>query len=231
MTHLHEEVALPEPAHKQLLHPIDIPQSRSLYRRGWWFARLCSLPVAVALGAVVWAATGSLFAALAAPIATFLIAHFASGFLSARAWDYIPRKRRSPDEAGPWRVLAALIDAMALLVTAGAVTVSALRTAVPNGVLMFGIGSAAGIALIQVGEIVAGLKRGQRGSMTATRLILLVAVVAAGALVVLFGRTEAPTPSSLGVAAAGAGTVLSAQAIWALTVRIRGVNVRRDDPS
>lgn len=48
MSDIHEAVVLPDPTVKRLLHPTDLPEVRSLYLRGWWFGRACSLPIVVA---------------------------------------------------------------------------------------------------------------------------------------------------------------------------------------
>ena len=109
MNDMYEAVNLPDPAVKRLLHPTDLPQARALYLRGWWFARLCSLPIAVAVGAVVWTLSGNLFASLAAPISTFVIALAASRWHEARAWDFIPRKRQDPNGATSWQLLAVVL--------------------------------------------------------------------------------------------------------------------------
>lgn len=53
MSDLNEQVLLPHPSKQRILHPMDVRDARSLFIRAWWFARLASVPIAVANGAVV----------------------------------------------------------------------------------------------------------------------------------------------------------------------------------
>lgn len=214
MTKLHEQVTLPDPARKKLLHPTDLAEARGLYLRGWWFARLCLLPVVVAVGAVIWAATGNLFASLIAPISTFLIAFFASRELRKRAWDYVPRKRQSQDKTGALLVAGAVIDALALLVIAGSVIVSLDRWPLPPGVVSFAIGSAIGIAALQLGQLLLAAGRRAGGTSIAAHGILLIAVVVTISLVTAYGMPGGLAAVWRLVAAAGAATILLAQAVW-----------------
>ncbi|HZK05932.1 MAG TPA: hypothetical protein VFC82_08805 [Actinomycetaceae bacterium] len=214
MTELHEQVTLPDPARKKLLHPTDLPEARRVYLRGWWFARLRSLPVIVAIGAVIWAATGSLFASLIAPISTFLIAFFASRELKKRAWDYVPRKRQSQNKNGALLVAGAVIDALALLVIAGSVIISLERWPLPAGVVSFAIGSAIGIAVLRFGQLLLAAGRRAEGASIAAHGILLTAVVIAIALVSAYGMPGGLAAVWHPVTAAGAATILLAQAVW-----------------
>lgn len=101
MNDMHEAVTLPDPAVKRLLHPTVLPEARSLYVRGWWFGRLCSPPIVVAIGAIVWLISGNLFASLVAPLSTFAIALVASRWLDARAWDFIRGSGKIPGARAP----------------------------------------------------------------------------------------------------------------------------------
>lgn len=220
MNDIHEAVALPDASVKRLLHPIDIPEARSLYLRGWWFARLCSLPMAVAIGAIVWTLGGSLLASLAAPVSTFVIAFAASRWHEARAWDFIPRKRQDPDGAGSWRLLAAVLDAAALLVTAAAVILAVNNTPISTGVVAYAIGSGIGVAVVQVAGLALSVVRKRNSTSIGPRVILLVAVIAASLLVAVFGGAWAQNSPVL--AAAGLVTVLLAQSLWWLFVQRNG---------
>lgn len=214
MNDLHEAVTLPDPAVKRLLHPADLPQARPLYLRGWWFGRLCSLPIVVALGTVVWTLTGNLFAALAAPIGTFAVGFAASRWHQARAWDFIPRKRQDPTDAGPWQLIAAALDAVALLLAVGAATLPITTAPIPPGIVAYAVGSGLGIAVLQIAEIVLAARNRQNSSI-ASQVILLAAVITAAVLVAVLGGV-AWGPGAYALAAAGLVTVLLAYALWSL---------------
>ncbi|MFT3889929.1 MAG: hypothetical protein QM713_17430 [Arachnia sp.] len=221
MNDMHEAVSLPDSAVKRLVHPTDLTEARALYLRGWWFGRLCSLPVVVAIGAVVWVLSGNLLASLAAPISTFAIALAASRWHEARAWDFIPRKRQDRVGAGSWRLLAAALDAGALLVTAGAVIVAVNNTPVSQGVVAYTVGSGLGIAVLQIVEIALAVVRQLNGTSIGRRAILLVAVIAASVLVAVFG-SRTWSQESYVLAGVGMATVLLAQLLWwAFTRRSR----------
>lgn len=213
MNDMHEAVSLPDSAVKRLVHPTDLAEARALYLRGWWFGRLCSLPIVVAIGAVVWTLSGNLLASLAAPISTFAIALTASRWHEARAWDFIPRKRQDREGAGSWRLLAAALDAVALLVAAGAVIVAVNNTPVSHGVVAYAVGSGLGVAVLQIVEIALAVVRQLNGTSIGRRVILLVAVIAASVLVAVFGNRTWSQESYV-LAGAGMATVLLAQLLW-----------------
>lgn len=213
MNDMHEAVSLPDSAVKRLVHPTDLAEARALYLRGWGFGRLCSLPIVVAIGAVVWTLSGNLLASLVALISTFAVALVASRWHEARAWDFIPRKRQDREGAGSWRLLAAALDAVALLVTAGAVIVAVNNTPVSQGVVAYAVGSGLGVAVLQIVEIALAVVRQLNGTSIGRRVILLVAVIAASVLVAVFG-SRAWSQESYVLAGAGMATVLLAQLLW-----------------
>lgn len=228
MNDMHEAVSLPDSAVKRLVHPTDLTEARALYLRGWWFGRLCSLPIVVAIGAVVWTLSGNLLASLAAPISTLAIALAASRWHEARAWDFIPRKRQDREGAGSWRLLAAALDAVALLVTAGAVIVAVNNTPVSQGVVAYAVGSGLGVAVLQIAEIAAGVVRRLNGTSIGRRVILLVAVVAASVLVAVFGSGTWSQESYV-LAGAGMATVLLAQLLWWAFTRRNRQRAKEDE--
>ena len=213
MNDMHEAVSLPDSAVKRLVHPTDLAEARALYLRGWWFGRLCSLPIVVAIGAVVWTLSGNLLASLAAPISTFAIALAASRWHEARAWDFIPRKRQDREGAGSWRLLAAVLDAVALLVAAGAVIVAVNNAPVSQGVVAYAVGSGVGVAVLQIVEIALAVVRQLNGTSIGRRVTLLVAVIAASVLVAMFG-SRTWSQESYVLAGGGMATVLLAQLLW-----------------
>lgn len=224
MNEMNEAVDLPDFSEKEFLHPLEVAEARGLYLRGWWFARLHSGPVVVAIGAVVWVATNNLFAALVAPAGSLAIGLVSSRWLTARAWDFIPRKRQLDGGAGRWQVFAAAIDAAAILVIAAGVIFS-IQTASPDpGVIAFATGSGIGVALVQAQELLAGRKHGVENHETLRRIILFAAVAVATTAVGLLGLGTVWGAWTIGTVAMGAAIVVAAQAVFwlASTSRHRG---------
>lgn len=149
MNEMYEAVELPDLSEKALLHPADIAEARSLYVRGWWFRRLGTVPVAVALGAVVWLFSGSLLATILAPATSFAIGFMAGRWYTARAWDFIPRKRQLDTGITSWSLGAACIDGVALVIATLALVLAAQANAVPLAVIAYAIGAAVAVVLVQ----------------------------------------------------------------------------------
>lgn len=221
MNDMHEAVTLPDPTVKQLLHPTDLPEARELYLRGWWFGRLCSIPVIVAIGAVVWAISGNLLATIVAPLSTLAIGLLASRWLISRAWDYIPRKRQHKSGDSNWQLLATLIDAVALLVIAAALILAVNAQPMPEDVIVFATGAGIGVALIQAGELIAGLAQRASGQLATQRLILLIAVTVSAVSLGAFGVDIEWGRDAFVTAAMGAASILLAQVVWWVTAALR----------
>ena len=228
MNNMHEAVTLPDPTVKQLLHPIDLPEARELYLRGWWFGRLCSIPVVVAIGAMVWAISGNLLATILAPLSTLAIGLLASRWSISRACDYIPRKRQHKGGASSWRLLATLIDAVALLVIAAALILAVNAQPMPKDVVAFATGAGIGVALIQAGELIAGLARRASGHLATRRLMLLVAVAVAAVSLGAFGLDVGWGHDAFAAAGMGAASILLAQAAWWVTAALQGRRAQHD---
>ena len=214
MNNLHEAVTLPTRAVKELLHPTELPEARNLHARGWWFGRLSSLPVVAAIGAVAWAISGNLFAMIIAPLSSLVVGLVASRWFVSRAWDYIPRRRQDKNGAPRWRLSATLIDAVALLVIAAAIILVENARPMPEGVVAFATGASIGVALIQFGELIAGLVQGTGSNLAWRRLILLVAVTVSAVSLGVFGLDAEWGRETFVIAGMGAASTLLAYAIW-----------------
>lgn len=214
MSDMHEAVALPDPAVKRLLHPTDLPEARPLYLRGWWFGRLCSLPIVVALGAIVWMLSGNLLATIAAPLSTFVIALIASRWHHARAWDFIPRKRQDAEGARSWKFLASVMDAVALVVTALALIIATSVRPFSDGVVAYAVGAAAGVALVQIIELMVAVVGKRDLVALAERLVMIAAVAASSVIVAALGLAGPWTPEHWTSAILGAAMILVAQTLW-----------------
>lgn len=221
MSDMHEAVALPDSAVKRLLHPTDLPEARSLYLRGWWFGRLCSLPIVVAIGAVVWMLSGNLLASIAAPSSTFVIALIASRWHHARAWDFIPRKRQDAGGAGSWNLLASVMDAVALMVTAVALIVATSVRPLSDGVIAYAVGAGAGVALVQIIELTVAIAGKRHPVALAERLVMIAAVAASSVIVAALGLDGPWTAEHSTSAILGAATILVAQSLWWIFTVVR----------
>lgn len=182
---------------------------------------------------MLWVATGSPIASIAGPISTLTIAMIASRLAARRAWEYIPRKRqdRSPQSAPVPQLLAAFIDALAL-VTGLLILIAWLSThEVAEQVVAYAIGAGAGVALLQVGEVVVAVVRKPRDRIVIASRILALAAVAT-AVVVAFTTLLAGelTADSAIVALIAAAVMIAVQIVWWL---IRAIPTRRrvDDES
>lgn len=226
------EAARPGPDAAPLLHPTDLPHARGLFTRGWWFGRLCSIPVIVAIAVVIWTITGQLLAAGVGALGTLMIALVAHRGLTSRAWGDIPHARRLPQDPPRWLLWATLIDAVALMITAVALILAVRTHPVDAGVVVFATGAAVGIAALQAGELIVGLTRGSGGSLATRRLVLLLAVTASAVGLGLAGADIAGADATGADAvwggravitgAMGAASTILAYALWWATGALRG---------
>jgi len=214
MNDMQEEVELPDPSEQALLHPTHIAQARPLYVRGWWFARLGSVPVAVALGAVVWLLSGNLLATILAPATTFAVGMTAGRWYTARAWDFIPRKRQLKTGISSWKLGAACVDGVALVIATIAFVLAAQADAVPLAVIAYAIGAVVAVGLLQGIELVIIANRAAARRDALPKVIMMGAVAIACLIAALMGIGTAWYQHLVWVALLGAGTVLLAQAFW-----------------
>jgi hypothetical protein len=94
-----EDVQLPDPEVQRLVHPLDLPEARGLFRTGWLIGALTSLPVSALIAAIIAYTTRSAVPPIIAFLALAVLGALAARWHTDRAWDYIPRKRQ--DRAGP----------------------------------------------------------------------------------------------------------------------------------
>ena len=218
MNDMHEAVTLPDPAVKRLLHPTELPEARSLYVRGWWFGRLCSAPILLAIAAIVWTISGSLGPPLLAVSSTLAIGLVGSRWHEARAWDFIPRKRQASDGPAFWQLLAVAMDAAALPIAAVAVLIALRDRVLADGVLAFAIGALVAVALLQGIELVVAIVGKRTWVAIVERLVMLLGVLAAATIVAVGGQAGPWTRDAYAAAVMGAATILVAQSIWWIVV-------------
>jgi hypothetical protein len=216
MNDMQEKVDLPDPSEKALLHPTDIAQARPLYVRGWWFARLGSVPVAVALGAVTWLLSGNLIPTVLAPATTLVVGVAAGRWHTARAWDFVPRRRQLKTGVPGWRLGAACVDGVALVVAASAFVLAAHAHAIPLAVIVYATGAVVAVGLVQAVELAILASRTTARTDALPKAVMLAAVAASCLIAALLGIGAAWYQHLVWVGLLGAGTVVLAQALWSV---------------
>ncbi|GLY94420.1 hypothetical protein [Actinoplanes sp. NBRC 103695] len=98
---IRDEVALPDPAVQSLVHPLDLPEARSLYRKARLVAAFTGLPVAALVAAIVAYAVRHVIPPLVVFLALSVFGALAVRWSTVRAWDYIPRKRQDRERPPP----------------------------------------------------------------------------------------------------------------------------------
>jgi hypothetical protein len=209
---MREEVELPEPEVRLLVHPLDLPEARALFRTGWLVGALTGLPVAALLAAIV----AYLSRGPTGPIAVFLVlvvfGTLAARWYTDRSWDYIPRKRQDRDRPLPsrWDIASAGILAVVLGVALLLIVFRLDRDDVPLDVRAFTFGMAGVTALLVVADAVLGLARpaGRRRALAGLPGAVVV-VVATGLAYALWFDGNARSPELLwGAVAMAAAAVL-----------------------
>lgn len=213
---MHESVDLPPVEVKRLLHPLDLSAARRLFLTSWWLERAASLCVAFALASVLWVISGNPVSPILVPLAMMILGRLIAGIYRARSWDYIPRgrqdRRRRP---GSLRGCAAVaIDALALAIGVLVLVTWLADRSLEIPVAAFLVGTGVGIALLQVGGVVAAALPPAAGRATAgARAVMLAAVLVAtwfASMVLIGPRWSAELVST---AALGAFSMLLVQAV------------------
>jgi len=227
MKEIKEAVDLPSDEDKPLVHPLDVAPARRPYLVSWWLRRLASLPVAFLFGAVLWIISNNVITPFVIPVVVLASAALAAEYYAGQAWSHIPGKRmdRWRDFGAVLQLGASFIDAMALVGGLLILIAWGATRDFPEGVEEVTIGIGAGIAVIQIAEIVAAVTRRPRDWMAAVSklfalaAIVLVVLVASVTLIAGQWSTE-----SIRLALMGAATTLAIQLVLWL---IRFIGSRR----
>jgi hypothetical protein len=178
---IREQVALPDPEQQPLVHPLDLPEARGLFRTGWLISAFTSLPVAFLLAAIL----GYLGHTVVGPIMLFLalvlIGHFAARWNVDRSWDHIPRKRQ--DRARPlprrWEVISAGILAVVLGAALLLIVFRLDNDDVPIDVRAYTFGMVVVAAVLVVaGTLLAAVRRHAYERLPGAAVVALAAVLA-----------------------------------------------------
>jgi hypothetical protein len=158
---IREEVALPDIEVQRLVHPLDLPEARRLFRTGWLVGAFTSLPVSALVAAIVGYASGSFVPPIVAFLALVVFGALAARWFTDRAWDYIPRKRQDRDRPLPrrWDIASAGILAMVLGVALLLIVFRLDDPDVPASVRAFTFGMCAVAAALVVADVIVGLLR------------------------------------------------------------------------
>ena len=179
MNDINELVELPDPAVQPLVHPLDLPRGRRLFRTSWLVGVLTSPPVAALAAVIGWFASHSWLVPLLAGAATVGLGQLASRGYRDQAWAFIPRRRQDRQRPLPasWELGAGLVLAAVLAVALVLVAFRLDQPDVSAGVreFTFGMGAAAGLLVL---VDVASRLPGQRGRARRRVLYPLPGVVA-----------------------------------------------------
>lgn len=217
MTRITELVDLPDPKDRALVHPLDLPEARRLFRISWLIGTLTNASIALCISAILWYFGRDYIGPVCAFVAIVAGGTLARSGYEHRAWEFIPRKRQ--DRQRPLPILLELTSAVVLaIVLAAALVLITLRLRegdILPGVRDFIFGMGAVACLIALVELVVRLARRvwwRKALMTLPALIALVGCAAA-ANAILFGGAG---PDSTEVAVYGAAAMLLISAAWAV---------------
>jgi hypothetical protein len=189
-TVMEELVDLPDPETQPLVHPLDLPEARTEFRIGRLIASATSLPVAALVAGIIAYLGGGVIGPIVAFLALTVFGTLAGRWFTARAWDFIPRKRQDRERALPpsWELGAAAILALALGAALLLIVFRLDDADVPVDVRSFTFGMCAVAALLVVADAVFGLLRpaGRRRALASLPGVAVVAAATVLAWVVWF---------------------------------------------
>ena len=189
MSDITEIVDLPDPAVQPLVHPLDLPEARGLFRKSWLVASLTSPPVGLCVAGIIWFASQNFVVPLIAGAVIIGFGMLASRFFRNEAWAFIPRKRQDRQRLLPvtWELGASLAFTAVLAVTLLLVTLRLDQPDVPVEIREFTFGMSAAAGLMTLADVVGKLLR-YRGTERRRALFMVPGAVAViGSIVVAYG--------------------------------------------
>jgi hypothetical protein len=216
---MEEMVTLPDPETQPLVHPLDLPEARTQFRRGWLVRSCTSLPVATLVAAVVAYAGRNAVGPIAVFVALVGFGTLAGRWFTDRAWDYIPRTRQDRDRPLPrlWDLASAAVLALALGVALLLIVFRLDRDDVPVEVRAFTFGMCAVAALLVVADAALGLVRParRRRALAALPGVVVVAAATILAYAIWFdGAASAPELLWGALTMVGAAVLVGATRLW-----------------
>lgn len=103
MNEVTEHVDLPDPAVQPLVHPLDLPGARRLFRTSWLIGASTSPPVGALVAVLVWFASRNYLVPLVAAAGIIGFGRLASRATENQAWAFIPPRRRDLQRPPPRR--------------------------------------------------------------------------------------------------------------------------------
>jgi hypothetical protein len=219
MNDMEEMVTLPDPETQPLVHPLDLPEARTLFRRGWLVRSCTSLPVATLVAAIVAYAGRNAVGPIAVFVALVGFGTLAGRWFTDRAWDFIPRKRQDRDRPLPplWDLASAAVLALVLGVALLLIVFRLDRDDVPVEVRAFTFGMCAVAAVLVVADAALGLARParRRRALAALPGVVVVATATILAYAIWFdGAASAPELLWGALTMAGAAVLVGATRLW-----------------
>jgi hypothetical protein len=216
---IREEVELPDPEVQPLVHPLDLPESCTLFRNGRLVAAFTSLPVAALVAAIVGYVGRNAVGPIAVFLALVVFGALAGRWFTDRAWDYIPRKRQDRDRPLPrlWDIVSGGVLALVLGVALLLIVFRLGRDDVPVDVRSYTFGMCAVAALLVVADAVIGLIRptGRRRAVASLPGVAVVAVATILAYAQWFdGNVAAPEVLWGALTMAAVAVVVGAGRLW-----------------
>jgi hypothetical protein len=216
---IREEVELPDPETQPLVHPLDLPEARVQFRNAWLIGACTSLPVATLVAAILAYVGRTAVGPIIAFVALVVFGTLATRWSTARAWDYIPRKRQDRDRPLPalWDIASSGILALVFGVALLLIVFRLERDDVPLDVRAFTFGMCVVAAVLVVADVVFGLIRSARRRRALAGLPGALVVAAATILAfVLWFDGDAGSPELLwgAVTMAAAAVIVGATRLW-----------------
>ncbi len=165
MDDIAELVELPDRSVQPLVHPLDLAEARGTFRSAWLIELLMGPPVALAIGALVWAVTTNIVIAVIAAVPIAVVGTYVGDLRRDEAWAYIPRGRQDRRRVLPpsWELAAGIVDGVALFVTTAIVAERLGQADIEAGIGQFAFGAGVAVVVLVALDLVASLVLG-RGS-------------------------------------------------------------------
>lgn len=218
MDDIAELVALPDRSVQPLVHPLDLAEAKGLFRAAWLVELVTGPPVGLAIGALVWALTANIVAAVVAAMPVVAVGTYVGSLRANGAWAFIPRNRQDRRRVLPvaWELVAGIVGGAAIVVAAVLAADRLGRPDIPVGISQFVFGAGLASVLLVVVDLFASLAL-HRGSFVGRPwfglpIVVALCVAAAFAKGVLFadGGFEVTSAMLLG----SASVVVAGIAYW-----------------